>query len=307
MKYRTLGRTGLQVSELGLGTVELGQDWGIRVPGEYGEPEEAAALALLARAVELGINFLDTARVYKKSEERIGKFLKSLGPDASRVYVATKVGARVKEGGPRALREAMRGSLERSLEALDVETIDLVQIHSAKLETITDSTAWEVLDKARDEGKLRFIGASFSQVDAARAAVDCGAYDTIQPTYNMAMAQFAPVIDAAGEKNVGVIVKTPLLKGTFSYKREHLDADMAATRRSGNALAFLVRSDQSLPQAALRFCLARSAVSTIIAGTQRVKHLEENVEAVEGALEPAELEKIEELQKSGAFEGADIP
>lgn len=306
MKFRKLGRTGLSVSELGLGTVELGQDWGIEVPGEYGCPAEEDALALLARAVELGINFLDTARVYKKSEERIGKFLASLGKDAENIYVASKVYLHKKEGLAK-LREEMNGCLERSLRALDRETIDLVQLHSAGIEDINDSTAWEVLEAARTAGKLRFIGATFSDAEAAAAAVESGAYDTIQPTYNPAMPAAGPVIDLAAEKDVGVIIKTPLLKGAFSYKREHLDADMAATRRAAEQFAFLERSDQSLPQACIRYCLARPGTSTVIAGTQRIKHLEENAEAVEGALEPEELARIEELQSSGAVEGAEIP
>ncbi len=306
MKYRKLGRTGLSVSELGLGTVEIGQDWGIEVPGEYGCPAEGDALALLARAVELGVNFLDTARVYKKSEERIGKFLTSLGSDAEKVYVASKVYLYKKEGLAK-LREEMNSCLERSLRALGREPIDLVQLHSAGIADITDSTAWEVLEAARTAGKLRFIGATFDAVEPADAAVRSDAYDTIQPTYNLAMPSAGAVIDLAAEKDVGVIIKTPLLKGAFSYKREHLDADRAATRRTAEQFAFLERSDQSLPQAGIRYCLARPGTSTVIAGTQRIRHLEENVEAVEGALLPEELARIEELQNSGAVEGAEIP
>ncbi len=306
MKYRKLGRTGLEVSELGLGTVELGQDWGIEMPGEYGCPQEAEAIALLQRAHELGINFFDTARVYKKSEERIGKFLKALGKDACRVHLATKVFMNRKDG-PKAMCEGMAGCLERSLAALDVECIELVQLHSASLEDITDSTAWEVLDKARDQGKLKYIGATHYDAGSAAAAVECGAYDTIQPTYNLAMFSAGPVIDMAAEKDVGVIVKTPLLKGAFSYKREHLGADMARTRETAEEFRFLQRSDQSLPQACIRYCLARAGTSTVIAGTQRVRHLEENADAVTGELLPEELARIEELQSNLDFEGVAIP
>jgi aryl-alcohol dehydrogenase-like predicted oxidoreductase len=306
VKYRRLGRTGLEVSELGLGTVELGQDWGIAVPGEYGCPSEEDALALLHRARELGVNFIDTARVYKKSEERIGRFLKSLGKESRSVYVATKVFMNKKEG-PRAMREGMAGCLERSLQALELECVDLVQLHSARLEDITDSTAWEVLDKARDQGKLRYIGATHYDAEAAAAAIESGAYDTVQPTYNPLMFQAGPAIDLAAEKDVGVIIKTPLLKGAFSYKREHLDADMARTAKVVEEFRFLERSDQTLPQACIRYCLARPGTSTVIAGTQRPGHLEENAEAVAGELLPEELEKIEELQTSLDFTGVEIP
>jgi aryl-alcohol dehydrogenase-like predicted oxidoreductase len=306
VKYRKLGRTGLEVSELGLGTVELGQPWGIEVPGEYGCPQEADAIALLQRAYDLGVTFFDTARVYKKSEERIGKFLKGLGKDAARVHVATKVFMSRKQG-PRAMCADMVGCLDRSLAALDVECIELVQLHSARLEDISDSTAWEVLDKARDQGKLKFIGATHSDAESAAAAVECGAYDTIQPTYNLAMFAAGAVIDRAGEKDVGVIVKTPLLKGAFSYKREHLGADMASTRKIAEEFRFLERSDQSLPQACIRYCLARAGTTTVIAGTQRARHLQENAEAVAGELLPEELARIEELQADLNFEGVEIP
>jgi len=307
MKYRTLGRTGLSVSELGLGTVELGRDWGIQVPGEYGAPAEEDALRLLARAVALGVNFLDTARYYGKSEERLGRFLKGLGQDAAGVHVATKVPMNKKDGLA-AMRKQMAADLDRSLQALGRAPLDLVQLHSARLEDIADSSAWEVLEAARQAGKLRFIGASFYDAPAARAAVESGAYDAIQPTYNLAMPGAGPVIDLAFQRKVGVIVKTPLGKGLFSYKRAHaLDEELAASRHAADALKFLERSDQTLPQAAVRYCLARPGVSTVIAGTQRVKHLEENAAAVEGGLDPEELSRIEELQKAGRFEGFEIP
>jgi aryl-alcohol dehydrogenase-like predicted oxidoreductase len=306
MRYRRLGRTGLEVSELGLGTVELGQDWGIEVPGEFGCPEEADALKLLDRAVELGVNFLDTARVYKKSEERIGRFLKSMGSDAERVHVATKVYLHKKDG-PAGLRRETRSCLERSLQALQLECIDLVQLHSARAEDIADSTAWEVLDKARDEGLLCYIGATFYDAEAARAAVECGAYETIQVTYNPLMFSAGPVIDLAAEKEVGVIVKSPLLKGAFSYKREHLSEEMRRTRELAGEFRFLERSDQTLPQGCVRYALARPGVSTVIAGTQRVRHLEENAEGADGALTAEELSRIEELQKSLDLTGAEIP
>jgi len=306
MRYRRLGRTGLEVSELGLGTAELGQDWGIAVPGEFGCPAEADALRLLDRAVELGVNFIDTARVYKKSEERIGRFLKSIGADAARVHLATKVYLHKKDG-PAGLRREMRQCLERSLGALQLECIDLVQLHSAKLEDIADSTAWEVLDKARGEGLLCYIGATFYDAEAARAAVESGAYDTVQVTYNPLMFSAGPVIELAAGKDVGVIVKTPLLKGAFSYKRQHLPEELRRTRELVGEFRFLERSDQTLPQACIRYALAPPGVSTVIAGTQRVRHLEENVEAAEGALSAEEIERIAALQKSLDVGGAEVP
>jgi aryl-alcohol dehydrogenase-like predicted oxidoreductase len=306
LKYRILGRTGISVSELGLGTVELGQDWGIAVPGEYGCPEEENALALLQRAYDLGINFFDTARVYKKSEERIGKFLKALSRDRGRVTIATKVFMNKKDGLI-AMRKGMAECLERSLKALDVDCVDLVQLHSASVEDIEDSTAWEVLDKAREAGKLRFIGSTHNNAESAGAAVACGAFDTIQPTYNPLMPQAGAVIDQAAENKVGVIIKTALLKGAFSYKRKHLDSDMIATSNLVGEFEFLKRSDQTLPQACIRYALARVGTSTVIAGTQRIAHLEENSEAPDGQLFPEEIGRIEELQVFLDISAAEIP
>ncbi|MCK5850008.1 MAG: aldo/keto reductase [Kiritimatiellae bacterium] len=306
MQYRTLGRTGLKVSSLGLGTVELGQDWGIEVPDEFGMPSEKSALALMRRAVELGINFFDTARYYGKSEERIGKFLASIGSDASNVYIATKVPAGGK-GTTDEVKKHIEKVLDKCLQALGRETIDVVQLHSANLETITNGIGLEVLSKARDTGKIRFIGATFYDPEAARAAVESSDYDTIQPTYNLAMPQAREVIDLAHESNIGVIVKSPLNKGTFSYKRTHLSDTLKGTQVAGDALAFLECDGQTFPQAAIRYCLERPGVSTVIAGTQQIGHLEENALSVDRTLTDKEVTRIVELQNSGAFKNVDIP
>ncbi|HOX08011.1 MAG TPA: aldo/keto reductase [Planctomycetota bacterium] len=306
MKYRTLGRTNLSVSALGLGTVELGRDWGIAVPGETGMPLDEEAQALLRRAVALGVNFLDTARYYGKSEERLGRFLAGMGRDAAAVLVATKVPMNKKDGLA-AMRRGMSSDLEASLKALGREPLDLVQLHSARLEDIQDTEAWEVLEKARLAGKLRFIGATFYDPPAARAAVESGAYDTVQPTYNLAMPQAGEVIELAGKARVGVIVKTPLGKGMLGPKRAHAAAELAGSRSAVDRLRFLERGDQTLPQAAVRYCLARAGVSTVIAGTRSIRHLEENADAVEGELFQEEIARIEELQRAGAFEGFEIP
>jgi aryl-alcohol dehydrogenase-like predicted oxidoreductase len=162
---RPLGRTGLQVSEIALGAVELGMDYGFRgSEGHWRRPEESEAKRLLARALELGINLFDTARAYGDAEEIIGRALPEL---PARPLLASKVQIR-----PDGAAENFWESLHASLRALQVETIDLLQIHYAPLDLLARDEVFEWFEEARRQGKIRFGGASFYEEPAAFAALD---------------------------------------------------------------------------------------------------------------------------------------
>lgn len=293
MRYRRLGRTGFQVSEIGLGALELGRDWGIRIEGDYGRPEERDALAVVDCALDLGINFIDTAPAYQISEERIGKALKGRRQD---VYLATKVGEHYDDErgfwydyGP----EAVRTSIEQSLRRLQTDTIDLLQIHSASVEIIQQGEVLEVMKRFQQTGHVRFIGMSGDN-EAAVAAIEDGNYDSVQVVYNIFdQAARHSVFPCAQQHDVGVIIMVPLGHGLITRKSEHLDETQQERVR---ALDFLVRPDRTLAQAALQFVLAADAVSTAIPGTRKTANLEANVAATNGQLSSDEIQRLQSLE-----------
>lgn len=292
MHYRRLGRTRLEVSEIGLGALELGRDWGIPIAGDFGRPREKDAIALVHRALELGINFIDTAPAYQISEERVGKALKGQRQD---VYLATKVGEH--HSDERGFwydygAAGVQASIEQSLRRLQTETIDLLQIHSASVEIIQQGEVLNVMKRFQQAGHVRFIGMSGDD-EAAIAAVADGNYDTVQVVYNI-FNQHArhAVFPRAREHDIGVIIMVPLGHGVITKKSEYLDEREQARVR---ALDFLIQPDRTLAQAALQFVLAADAVSTAIPGTRKIANLETNVAATNGKLSPDDIQRLETL------------
>lgn len=295
MKYRRLGRTGLDVSEIGLGALEIGRDWGIRVEGDFGRPDRDDAIRLVHEALDLGINFFDTAPAYQLSEERLGEALRGRRDE---VFIATKVGEHYSD--ERGFwydpgRQAVRASIEQSLRRLQTDVIDLLQIHSASREIIERGETLDEMLRFREAGHVRFVGMS-GEADGALAAIENGGYDTIQVPYSIVDQRVNDmVLPRAKEHDVGVIVMMPLGQGIITDKYRHHDNE--EQRRRAEALQFLAHDGQTLAQAALRFVLANEAVSTIIAGTRKVDNLRSNVAAAEGRLTPHEMARIQYLYR----------
>ena len=185
MEHRRLGRTGLSVSEVGFGALEIGRDWGIPLDGDYGRPDEAEAARVLNAVLDTGINFIDTAPAYELSEERIGR---AISHRRREFVLATKVGERRNDGedshydysGAATMR-----FIEQSLRLLKTDVIDLVQIHSAPVDVIRKGDTLEAMQQAQGQGKVRFVGMT-GDVTSAIEAVKNGGYDTVQVSYNIA-------------------------------------------------------------------------------------------------------------------------
>jgi len=291
MEYGQLGRTGMRVSRLSLGTVSLGVEYGIPVPGEYGRPSEEKALLLLRRAAEHGVNLFDTAPGYGESERLLGSFLRS-NPGC---HVATKVPVpKDATGGVLreiSLRRAVRESLEGSLRALRRDALDLVQIHNATVEVVREGEIAGALLAAKREGKVRFLGASVYTEEEALAVIDAGCFDVIQVAYNLLDQRMAErVFPASGRSGVGIIVRSALLKGALTGKGEWLPSGMAPLRLAAErAKDALGGTWGSLEKAALRFCLSSPFVSTVLTGARTVEELEQSLAAAAAGPLPAEL------------------
>jgi aryl-alcohol dehydrogenase-like predicted oxidoreductase len=249
MQRRPLGRTGIDVSLLGLGTVKLGRDRQVKYPRPFRLPDDTEARALLNRARSLGINLLDTAPAYGSSEVRLGQLLAGQRHDW---VICTKVGEEF--DGERSqydfTPEHVAFSVARSLERLATDYLDVVLIHSngedaAILERY--GTLQALID-LRGRGLVRAVGLSHKSADGARLALAAGC-DVIMATLNLSQRDEADVIAEAGVQNCGVLIKKALASG-------HAGVD------------------------SLRYVAAQPGVSSIVVGTVDLDHLTANARAV---------------------------
>lgn len=258
---RSLGKTGIAVSCLGLGTVKIGRNQGVKYPSGFELPDDASVEALLDTAQEAGINLLDTAPAYGESEVRLGRLI----GNRSDWILGSKVGEEFIDGGSRFdfSAEHTRFSVERSLRRLRTDYLDLVLIHSDgnDLEILSSSDCLETLDKLRDEGKIRALGMSAKTVDGALAAIQ--SCDVLMLTLNPAAQDDLPVIHRASSEGVGVLIKKAFASGH-------------AGSGSGSG-GFTVKDS-------LNLALGQNGVSSVIMGTINQQHLRGNVDAAIQAL-----------------------
>jgi 1-deoxyxylulose-5-phosphate synthase len=289
MPYRTLGRTQLSVSALALGTVELGMDYGIDAPGHFGRPSEMAAIDLVHAALDAGINFIDTARAYGESEAVLGTALQGR---RDRVVLATKVALHQPDGsvptGP-ALRHHMLDSLETSLRLLQTDYVDLWQIHNVDAAVLAQHPEIAgIFDEVRRSGKIRAGGGSFYGAELPAQALDLDIFDVLQVTFSVFDQRLASyVFPQAQAQNVGVLVRSVLLKGALTERAEFLPDHLEPLRaRSRHYRRLIAEAGLGLtaPQAAIAFALAQPQISAVLVGIRSQEELAENLPALSAAL-----------------------
>lgn len=292
---RILGRTGLSVSCIGLGTAELGYVYGI---GPRDMPDEAEALELLNRAVQLGITFIDTARFYGEAEERIGKsgILKN-----ESVIVSTKCGHVLDRGesiSDTELARALEQEVNESLRKLGIDTIPLLQVHGGTVERIEDGSIIGAMEKIKAGGKARFIGISTRGEDVPLAAIASGFFDTLQLAHSILDQRMASRVFVEAQKNnIGIINRSVLLKGALTPASRYLAPELAALKSASDAAAEIAREvGTDLPSLAIRFALSNSAVDTVLVGSNKIRHVESAVRGAEDGPLPGDiLEKLRSL------------
>lgn len=302
---RRLGRTNLQVSALALGTVELGIDYGIAVPGDYGTPAEADAIRLVHAALEAGINLIDTARAYGKSEEVLGRALHDRRDQA---VLATKVVTQGKNGtslSATELRTAMLDGLDTSLRQLQTDYVDVWQIHNVDAATLAQAdVVGEVFEQARQAGKIRFTGGSFYGADLPRQALQHDLFDVMQVTYSVLDQRLADHFFAeAGAADVGIMVRSVLLKGALTPRAEHLPPHLSVLRDRYHALCRLgVEHGQSCTSAqlAIAYALAQPSIHAVLIGVRTSEELAQNVAAVDVNMSPTLLRELTSLRLDDA-------
>lgn len=253
MQYRRLGRTGLKVSAVGFGTIKLPQ------------VDEKTAVETVRRALDLGVNFIDTARNYKDSERKIGLALR--GFPREKVVVATKTVART-------AKEA-QVDLETSLHELQTDYVDLYQLHSvsdknAYERVLAPGGAYEALLKAKEEGKIRHIGITMHRaIPTMRKAIESGLFETIMVAYSpldQEGVERERILNLAREHDMGVIVMKPLSGGHLCTRERGPDEPPWR---------------DPVVYGTLRFILSHPAVSSVIPGMKWPREVEENVPAAD--------------------------
>jgi len=290
---RRLGRTNLAVSAISLGTVEIGMSYGIAAEGAARPPAEGEAARLLHRALDLGVNFVDTARAYGESEAIIGRALKSRRRE---FVLCSKVLSYQGENlGASELRERVTGSVHASLRALQTDAIDIMMIHSAPTEVIRCGGLTGILEDLRQAGCFRFIGASVYGEEAALAAIESGCFDCLQIAYSVLDRRpEARVLPAAVEKDVGLVARSVLLKGALTYRCRFLPEELRPLREAAERLAQAAGVGvEGLPEIAYRYVLGREVPQTVLVGTGDAAELEAAVRyAGREPLDAAILERL---------------
>jgi aryl-alcohol dehydrogenase-like predicted oxidoreductase len=288
VRRRSLGKTGLMVSELSLGTVELGLEYGIAAPGQQLKPDERQAAEVLNAALDLGINLLDTARAYGDAEAIIGRTLKGR---RNEFILVSKVVASPQQ--PQRVRELV----EESLQTLQVEHVDVMLIHCGADALPDEDTAGELL-KLRDSGAIGFIGASVYGEEAALTAIGSNWCDCIEIAHSMMDRRpEARVIAQAKARQTGVLARSVLLKGALTKRIDGLPVAFLPLKTAVRQLLEATQATiEELPEIAYRYILMQQLPHSALVGSARISELQACASyAAKGPLPPEMVSRIQSV------------
>ncbi len=304
MRYNAYTPGSPRVSEIGLGAWQLGENTGWRGMSEQ------EAINLVREALDLGINFFDTAPNYGlgSSESRLGKALQ--GVDRDRIVINTKFGHTAK-GTNDYRSESIRESLEGSLKRLNMDYVDSLIIHNPPFETLdgNKNDHYEILEQLKDEGKIKAYGASLDTYSEMKLLMETTGSEVIEAFFNILHQDTARAFDTAQQKGVAIIAKIPLdsgwLSGNYDEKSRFTDIRSRWSDKDIRTRAALVKrvreilgKDRSVPHAAISFCLAYEAVSTVIPGNSTLQQLRSNVESSKHRLSTVLVKELEEFYRN---------
>lgn len=299
MKYNQLINESAAVSEIGLGAWQLG------IKSGWKEMTENEAIELVQTSIEMGVNFFDTAPNYGlgTSEIRLGKALRVY--DRERLVVNTKFGHK-DTGGTNYDSNDIRRSLEASLQRLQMDYVDSLILHSPPYELLdgNKNDHYEILEKLKEEGKIKAYGASLDTYKEIELLLQTTNSKVIEVFFNILHQDAARAFDLAKEKKVGVIVKIPLDSGWLTGKYDENSvfddirkrwskADIKTRASLIDKVKNIIGRDANLAQAAISFCLAFDAVSTVIPGNTNLQQLKENISGISKPISKEVVEKLE--------------
>lgn len=314
MEYRELGRTGFRVSEISFGAWAIGGDWG--------KVSDDESLAALHRAIDLGVNFIDTADVYGdgRSEKLVARVQRERSEP---IYIATKAGRRLSPHVASGYnRENLTAFVERSLKNLQTEAIDLLQLHCPPTEVYYMPETFGVLDDMVAQGKLHYYGVSVEKVEEALKAIEYPNVQSVQIIFNMFRQRPKSLFfSEAKSRKVGILARVPLASGLLADKFDQnsvfSDNDHRNYNRKGESfdvgetfsgvpfeiglkaideLRPLVPAGMTMAQFALRWILMFDAVTCAIPGAKRRDQAEENAAAANmPPIDEKKMAKVSEI------------
>ncbi len=318
MNYRTLGKTEFKISEISLGTWQVGGKWGSGFDHDNAD-------RILNQAIDSGINFIDTADVYEsgESEKSVGRLLKNR---SERIYVATKCGRQLNPHiSASYTTDALRKYVEESLTRIGVETLDLIQLHCPPTEVYYRPEIFELFDRLQSEGKIRHMGVSVEKVEEALKALEYPNVTTVQIIFNMFRQRPADLFFKQAQlKNIGVIVRVPLasglLTGLYDSKTVFAEGDHRFFNREGkhfdkgetfsgipyekglaavDQLKAIFPDRENLAPTALKWIIAHEEVSCVIPGASKSSQLSSNLSTFDlPALTKDQMSQIEGIYES---------
>ena len=285
MNRRTLGRTGISVSELAFGCVEIGIPYGIGVRSEADMLAEPDAVALLRTALDTGVNLFDTAPAYGRSERLLGKAFRGR---RQRVVIATKLryGLLRKDGTPLPLPELrafVDESLRASLSALQTDYVDVLQVHESAEPLLENDDLTHVLGECKQRGLVRAVGISTYGPENTRRAIASGRWDVVQLALNLMDQRNADLLPIAECDHIGILVRSVLFKGILTSRGDELHAALRpVAEHRQRYLTLLSRRAPTLAALATKFVLSFPQVGSVLLGIDRLEYLDEALRMADG-------------------------
>jgi aryl-alcohol dehydrogenase-like predicted oxidoreductase len=293
LEKRDLGSSGYRATFLGFGALEIGRNWGLGEGSEVQRPSEEVAGQVLNAVLDLGINLIDTASAYHDSERRIGLYI---AHRRAEYILASKCGEHSRE--PRTTYDfsyqAVRDSIDRSLNLLKTDAIDLMQIHFGPDpgKVLDDGETVAAMKDAQDEGKIKLMGASTGG-EIAQRCIESGDFDVLQLSYSLLSRRDEALVNLCGERGIGVLIRRGLDGGRLTPRvMGHLGTLDVDTRTKIAALLKLVDGDaDKLVSLALRFLYRNHNVTSVLAGSKSPAHVRQNLELLDLDIDESLIEQ----------------
>lgn len=283
MNKRVLGNTGIAVSEIAFGGVEIGMPYGIGVNGEKDMLSEKEAIDLLHMALGKGINFFDTARMYGVSEERMGKAFRHC---RDKVILATKCRHFRRDDGSlpedEEIRQMIRNSIEESRTALQTDYIDLYMLHQADTEILERKIIADEMMQLKQSGKVRAIGVSTYTLEESEIAITSNIWNVVQLPFNLMDQRQQALFELAAGSGVGLVVRSVLLKGLLSTRGKGLHPALQQVEEHIKKYVGLLKNGDSLSKTAVKFALSFPEVSSVLIGIDKASYLLEALDTADG-------------------------